>query len=73
MNVKSSLYLFKAALPTFNANPEGGAFIITASIAVRDMTNNPFDEKSAKIQSVVQGVAATGSSLPYAVSKAART
>lgn len=50
MNVKSSLYLFKAALPTFNANPDGGAFIITASIA---------------------GVSATGSSLPYAVSKAA--
>ncbi|KAJ5973883.1 hypothetical protein N7481_011093 [Penicillium waksmanii] len=50
MNVKSSFYLFKAALPTFNANPEGGAFIITSSIA---------------------GVSATGSSLPYAVSKAA--
>ncbi|PYH46105.1 putative NADP(+)-dependent dehydrogenase [Aspergillus saccharolyticus JOP 1030-1] len=33
-NVKSSLYLFKAALPTFNAKPEGGAFIITSSTAV---------------------------------------
>jgi len=49
MNVKSSLYLFKAALPTFNANPDGGAFIITASIAVRrDMKNSPFEKKIAK-------------------------
>jgi NADP-dependent 3-hydroxy acid dehydrogenase YdfG len=40
MNVKSSFYLFKAALPTFNANPEGGAFIITSSIAVRDTLDN---------------------------------
>jgi hypothetical protein len=26
--------LLKAAMPTFNANLEGGAFIITSSIAV---------------------------------------
>ncbi|RAL09494.1 SDR family NAD(P)-dependent oxidoreductase [Aspergillus homomorphus CBS 101889] len=32
-NVKSNLYLFKAALPTFNTNPEGGAFIMTSSTA----------------------------------------
>ncbi|KAJ5585212.1 uncharacterized protein N7459_005012 [Penicillium hispanicum] len=51
INVKSSFHLFKAALPTFNANPEGGAFIITSSTA---------------------GVTAAGSSLPYAVTKAAR-
>ncbi|KAJ5085544.1 hypothetical protein N7532_010315 [Penicillium argentinense] len=50
MNVKSAFYLFKTALPTFNANPDGGAFIITASTA---------------------GVTAAGSSLPYAVTKAA--
>ncbi|KAJ5550623.1 hypothetical protein N7535_001432 [Penicillium sp. DV-2018c] len=50
VNVKSSFHLFKAALPTFNANPEGGVFLITASTA---------------------GVTASGSSLPYAVSKAA--
>ncbi|KAJ5257220.1 NADP(+)-dependent dehydrogenase [Penicillium angulare] len=50
INVKSSFYLFKAAKPTFDANPEGGAFIITASTA---------------------GVAPSGSSLPYAVTKAA--
>ncbi|CAI7564523.1 unnamed protein product [Penicillium discolor] len=50
VNVKSSFYLFKAALPTFNANPEGGVFLITASIA---------------------GATPSGSSLPYAVSKAA--
>jgi NAD(P)-dependent dehydrogenase (short-subunit alcohol dehydrogenase family) len=34
VNVKSSFHLFKAALPTFNANPEGGVFLITASTAV---------------------------------------
>ncbi|KAJ5328537.1 hypothetical protein N7541_001323 [Penicillium brevicompactum] len=50
INVKSSFHLFKAALPTFNANPDGGVFLITASIA---------------------GVSPTGSSLPYAVTKAA--
>ncbi|KAJ5852007.1 uncharacterized protein N7529_011392 [Penicillium soppii] len=50
VNVKSSFHLFKEALPTFNANPEGGVFLITGSIA---------------------GVSATGSSLPYAVTKAA--
>ncbi|KAH8422873.1 SDR family NAD(P)-dependent oxidoreductase [Aspergillus melleus] len=32
-NVKSNLWLFKEALPTFNANPEGGVFLITSSTA----------------------------------------
>ncbi|KAJ5905445.1 uncharacterized protein N7473_002361 [Penicillium subrubescens] len=32
-NVKSNLSLFKEAAPTFNANPEGGVFIATSSIA----------------------------------------
>ncbi|KAJ5948498.1 hypothetical protein N7454_001805 [Penicillium verhagenii] len=50
INVKSSFYLFKAAKPTFDANPEGGAFIITASTA---------------------GIIPSGSSVPYAVTKAA--
>ncbi|KAJ5468606.1 hypothetical protein N7475_006358 [Penicillium sp. IBT 31633x] len=55
VNVKSSFHLFKAALPTFNANPEGGVFLITASTAIV----------------ISQGVTAIGSSLPYAVTKAA--
>ncbi|KAJ5748117.1 uncharacterized protein N7511_009813 [Penicillium nucicola] len=50
VNVKSNFHLYKAALPTINANPEGGAFLITSSVA---------------------GVTATGSSLPYATTKAA--
>ncbi|KAJ5309197.1 hypothetical protein N7508_004576 [Penicillium antarcticum] len=50
VNVKSNFHLFKAALPFFNANAEGGSFLITSSIA---------------------GVSATGSSLPYATTKAA--
>ncbi|EAW11182.1 SDR family NAD(P)-dependent oxidoreductase [Aspergillus clavatus NRRL 1] len=49
-NVKSSWYLFKEAAPTFNANPDGGVFIITSSTAA---------------------VTPSGSSLPYAVTKAA--
>ncbi|KAJ5496119.1 hypothetical protein N7539_001235 [Penicillium diatomitis] len=32
-NVKSNLFLFKEASPTFNANPDGGVFIATSSIA----------------------------------------
>ncbi|PLB46938.1 NAD(P)-binding protein [Aspergillus steynii IBT 23096] len=32
-NVKGNLWLFKEALPTFNANPEGGVFLITSSTA----------------------------------------
>jgi hypothetical protein len=36
VNVKSSFHLFKEALPTFNANPEGGVFLITGSIAVSE-------------------------------------
>lgn len=44
------MHLFRSALPTFNANPEGGVFLMSSSIA---------------------GSAVTGSSLAYAVSKAA--
>ncbi|KAL6229830.1 hypothetical protein BDW75DRAFT_234892 [Aspergillus navahoensis] len=49
-NVKGHLWLFKAALPTFRANPDGGVFLLTSSAAA---------------------VSATGSSLPYSVTKAA--
>ncbi|KFY46042.1 hypothetical protein V495_02682 [Pseudogymnoascus sp. VKM F-4514 (FW-929)] len=51
VNVKAQNYLLRTALPTFNANPEGGAFIMTSSIA---------------------GMAVSGSSLPYCVTKAAQ-
>ncbi|EEQ28277.1 conserved hypothetical protein [Microsporum canis CBS 113480] len=54
-NVKANLHLFREAEPTFNANPEGGAFIITSSVA---LTSN-------------QGVTPGGSSMAYSVSKAA--
>ncbi|KAL4741726.1 hypothetical protein BDV11DRAFT_52561 [Aspergillus similis] len=49
-NVKGHLWLFKAALPTFRANPDGGVFLLTSSAAA---------------------VSASGSSLPYSVTKAA--
>lgn len=34
VNVKGKLALMRAALPTFRANPDGGVFLITSSIAV---------------------------------------
>jgi len=40
VNVKGQQALLKAALPTFNSNPEGGAFIITSSVAVRQRLTN---------------------------------
>ncbi|KAF9888885.1 hypothetical protein FE257_008255 [Aspergillus nanangensis] len=49
-NVKGNFHLFREVLPTFNMNPDGGAFIITSSTAA---------------------ISATGSSMAYAVSKAA--
>ncbi|KAF9882727.1 hypothetical protein FE257_005345 [Aspergillus nanangensis] len=49
-NVKGHFHLFKEALPTFNANPDGGVFLLTSSTAA---------------------ITASGSSLPYAVTKAA--
>ncbi|GME34624.1 Short-chain dehydrogenase/reductase SDR, partial [Neofusicoccum parvum] len=33
VNVKGKLALMRAALPTFRANPDGGVFLITSSIA----------------------------------------
>ncbi|KAF2142532.1 uncharacterized protein K452DRAFT_20218 [Aplosporella prunicola CBS 121167] len=33
VNVKGKLALLRAALPTFRANPEGGVFLITSSVA----------------------------------------
>jgi len=51
VNVKAISFLLREALPTFTANSEGGALIITSSIAGR-----------------ITG----GSSMPYAVTKAAQ-
>ncbi|KAL8759852.1 MAG: hypothetical protein Q9184_003505 [Pyrenodesmia sp. 2 TL-2023] len=33
VNCKGNLHLLRKALPTFNANPEGGVFLMTSSIA----------------------------------------
>ncbi|KAF2490782.1 NAD(P)-binding protein [Lophium mytilinum] len=51
VNVKGQHALLRAALPTFNANPDGGAFIMTSSVA---------------------GVSQGGSSMAYAITKAAQ-
>jgi len=33
VNVKANLYLFRAASKSFNANPDGGSFLISSSIS----------------------------------------
>ncbi|KAL2042273.1 hypothetical protein N7G274_004761 [Stereocaulon virgatum] len=33
VNCKAQLHLLRKALPTFNANPDGGAFLLTSSVA----------------------------------------
>ncbi|KAL7794286.1 NADP(+)-dependent dehydrogenase [Trichoderma ceciliae] len=50
VNVMSHLQLFQEVAPIFNANPEGGVYLITSSVA---------------------GVANSGSSMAYSVTKAA--
>lgn len=40
VNVKGQHALLKYALPTFNANPEGGFFIITSSIAAKSLSGS---------------------------------
>jgi len=34
VNCKGNMHLLREALPTFNANAEGGVFLMTSSIAV---------------------------------------
>ncbi|TKA78417.1 hypothetical protein B0A49_01381 [Cryomyces minteri] len=41
VNVKGQMALLREAMPTFNANPEGGVFIITSSIAVNTPSPSP--------------------------------
>lgn len=50
VNCKANLHIFRKALPTLNANADGGVFLLTSSVA---------------------GIAATGSSIAYSVTKAA--
>lgn len=38
VNVMSHLQLMQEAAPIFNANPEGGVYLITSSIAVSKIT-----------------------------------
>ncbi|MCJ1255606.1 hypothetical protein MMC24_003423 [Lignoscripta atroalba] len=50
INTKGNMHLLREALPTFNANNEGGVFLMTSSIA---------------------GIAPSGSTMAYSVTKAA--
>ncbi len=63
----SHVQLLKEAQPIFDANPDGGAYIITSSITVcspKTLTIFVADLSA-------QGITQTGSSLPYSVTKAA--
>lgn len=50
VNCKAHLHLIREASPLFNANTDGGVFLVTSSVA---------------------GIAASGSSMAYSVTKAA--
>ena len=67
MNVKGNLHLLREALPTFKENPDGGVFLITSSIAVNA------DALHTKISwaDVSKGIAQSGSTMAYSVTKAA--
>ncbi|KAJ5133628.1 uncharacterized protein N7443_004749 [Penicillium atrosanguineum] len=67
-NVKSNLFLFREALPTFNANEEGGVFITTSSIAVR-LEIYPFEENDKFSDRYFQGITPSGSSMAYSASQ----
>lgn len=57
VNVKGPLALLRAAMPSFNANADGGAFIITSSIAVRSAIlsgPSPSTESLALVQAETQ-------------------
>jgi len=64
--------LLREALPTFNANEEGGVFIMTSSTAVSPEFPRALGNCSSKALRSCQGVANQGSSLPYAVTKGAQ-
>jgi len=63
------MHLLREALPTFNANAEGGVFLMTSSIAVG--LNGTFGNIAVLVLILTQGVAVQGSTMAYSVSKAA--
>ena len=66
MNTKAIHHLFRAAKPTFNENADGGVFLITSSIAVRDGLR-----WHSCIANKAKGLHPVGSSIAYSVTKAA--
>lgn len=70
INVKANLHLLRAALPTFNANPDGGSMLITSSVAVSPA---PLLSSLWDTYRLIWGKASNpvGSAMAYCVSKAA--
>jgi NAD(P)-dependent dehydrogenase (short-subunit alcohol dehydrogenase family) len=60
VNVKAPFFTIRAALPTFNANPDGGAFILTSSIAGKIVGGSslPYSVTKAAQLHLMRGLAA---------------
>jgi len=72
-NVKGPLALMKAALPAFNANADGGALIITSSIAVSVLLSvRPRNNSARTHNNTIQATSQAGSSMAYSVTKTAQ-
>jgi NAD(P)-dependent dehydrogenase (short-subunit alcohol dehydrogenase family) len=61
VNVKAPFFTLREALPTFNANPDGGAFIFSASIAGKLAAGSslPYSVTKAAQIHLMKGMAAT--------------
>src|ERR1700743_2411770 len=62
----SQLVLMQEAAPIFNANPDGGAFIISSSVAVSHAPHTLGIYTESR-----KGISCGGSSMGYSVTKAA--
>lgn len=63
------MVLFRAAKPIFDANTEGGVFIMTGSVAVCRFL---YLFVYLKLNENLKGMSIGGSSMPYCVTKAAQ-
>lgn len=67
----SHLQLMQEAAPIFNANPDGGVYLITSSIAVSIVAMKVEMDAFVWLIHIAQGVSQSGSSMAYSVTKAA--
>jgi hypothetical protein len=70
-NVKVPKALLSEAREIFEKNPEGGHMITTGSVAV-SIIRSSYPTQKLVLMKVLQGISQGGSSMPYAVTKAAQ-